>query len=108
MRKGLIVINSYAQVGSYAHMVSRLKEEFSLFDVEIEVKKAFELGLHLENDGSLKPSLKQYDFIIYLDKDPYIAKMIEQQGIRMFNKARSIEICDDKMETYLALMTFLP
>ncbi len=43
------------------------------------------------------------DFVLFLDKDVLFAKLLEQEGFRVFNSARSIELCDDKAMTYLAL-----
>jgi len=43
------------------------------------------------------------DFCIFLDKDIELARMLEKAGIRVFNRAEAIEICDDKMLTYIRL-----
>ena len=40
------------------------------------------------------------DFVIFTDKDIYLAKQLELLGVRVFNSARSIEISDDKIATY--------
>lgn len=44
------------------------------------------------------------DFVIFTDKDIYLAKQLELMGIRLFNCARSIEISDDKIATYQHLV----
>ena len=43
------------------------------------------------------------DFCIYLDKDKYAAALLEKRGVRLFNSAHAIEVCDDKMLTHIAL-----
>ena len=43
------------------------------------------------------------DFVVYLDKDKYLPRMLEKKGVRLFNSARGVELCDDKMLTYIAL-----
>lgn len=43
------------------------------------------------------------DFVLFLDKDILLAKSLEQDGLRVFNSAYSIALCDDKALTYLAL-----
>lgn len=43
------------------------------------------------------------DFVVYLDKDNYLANIIDKSRVKMFNSARSIELCDDKMLTHIAL-----
>lgn len=55
------------------------------------------LGL-LKEDPDVLP-----DFVIFTDKDIYLAKQLELLGIRVFNSANSIEISDDKISTYQEL-----
>lgn len=43
------------------------------------------------------------DFCVYFDKDKYVSRLIERSGVRLFDKARAIEICDDKMLTHIEL-----
>lgn len=45
------------------------------------------------------------DFVIFTDKDIYLAKQLELMGVRVYNRANTIEICDDKIATYQALAT---
>ena len=62
------------------------------------------------NDGTLaaienneiKINLPVCDFIIYLDKDIYLARLLEKSGYRLFNKADFIKLCDDKVLTFIA------
>ena len=44
---------------------------------------------------------KEYAFAVYLDKDKYLGKLLELKGLRLFNRAAAVELCDDKMITYL-------
>lgn len=43
------------------------------------------------------------DFVIFTDKDIYLAKQFELMGIRVFNSAYAIETSDDKIATYQML-----
>ncbi len=43
------------------------------------------------------------DFVLFWDKDLYLARQLEMMGIRLFNSARAIEVCDDKCLTYQVL-----
>ncbi|HLR14597.1 MAG TPA: RimK family alpha-L-glutamate ligase [Bacillota bacterium] len=43
------------------------------------------------------------DFVIFKDKDIYLAKQLELLGIKVFNSASAIEISDDKIATYQVL-----
>lgn len=41
--------------------------------------------------------------MVYLDKDKYLSRLWEKEGVRLFNSADGVEVCDDKMLTYIAL-----
>lgn len=102
MRKGLILINAYARLDSIMNQTRRLKEEFNKLGVEIDIKHDDEFNVIIE-DTKVKNDYFKYDFAIYLDKDKYLSKMLEKSGLRLFNKAKAIDLCADKMETYIAL-----
>src|SRR5699024_1045177 len=40
------------------------------------------------------------DYVVFTDKDIYLAKQIELLGVPVFNSAETIEISDDKIKTY--------
>ncbi len=93
---GLIIVNQH--LGHNEHKVRRLKEEFAKLNVRLDV---------FVNDGSLAVirnnrihiKLPKADFVIYLDKDIYLAKQLEKAGYRLFDKPDFIKLCDDKMLT---------
>jgi len=95
---GIIIVNQ--QVGHNEYKINRFKEEFSKLGIGLEV---------FTNDGSLAMidnadvavSLPKCDFILYLDKDIYLARLLERAGYRLFNKADFIKFCDDKMLTFI-------
>lgn len=102
MPKGLIITNGYLVANGIKHQVSRLTEEFLKLGVEVEVKRNNELHSYIEK-GNIKANLGHYDFVMYLDKDRYIADLLERSGYRLFNKVLSIVRCDDKMLTHITL-----
>ena len=102
MKKGLILINAYARLDSIMNQTARLKEEFNKLGVLIDIKRNNEFNLTVDT-VNVKNEYSSYDFVIFLDKDKYVSKMIEKSGIRLFNSAKSIDLCADKMETYIAL-----
>ena len=95
---GLIITNQ--ELGHSAYKIDRFKEEFSKLGISLDVVK---------NDGSLAEiknnnivlNIPKCDFVIYLDKDAYLARMLERAGIRVFNRAEFIKLCDDKMLTFI-------
>ena len=95
--KGVIIVNQ--EVGHNRYKIDRLTDEFKKENVEISV---------LVNDGTLAKIENnnvnlnfEADFVIYCDKDNYLARFIEKAGIRMFNRADFIKLCDDKVLTYI-------
>lgn len=50
------------------------------------------------------PEMRRPQFVIFWDKDIRLARLLEKCGLRLFNCADSIEICDDKARTFLELM----
>ena len=102
--KGLVIINGYPNGDKFIRQGQRIAEELRALGVLTDVVKNGDVTAILEPDGRVKHNLKDvYDFAVYLDKDKYLGKMLESAGLRLFNNAESVEICDDKMRTYLAL-----
>lgn len=95
---GLIITNQ--ELGHSAYKIDRFKEEFAELGISLDVVK---------NDGTLAQiknnniylNIPKCDFVIYLDKDAYLARMLEKAGVRIFNKAEFIKLCDDKMLTFI-------
>lgn len=59
-------------------------------------------------NGKFQPNLSlKYepnpDYVIFWDKDVGLARMLESRGLRLFNKAESIAVCDDKSLTHICL-----
>ena len=101
-KKGLIIINAYSNLTSSLNQSSRLKEEFLKLNVEIDVKRNNEFMCGIKN-SKITCSALNYDFCVYLDKDKYVSSMLEKAGLKLFNSHNAIRVCDDKMETYIAL-----
>ena len=102
MKKVLLVINGYGLAGGIQHQVERLKEEFSKRGVEADVIKNTQVFAYIF-EGNIKISLPKYDFVLYLDKDRYVAELLEKAGYKLYNSIDSITKCDDKMLTHICL-----
>ncbi len=97
--KVLIAVNAYIKNKSQISQAERIAEEFSARGVTAEIKKNFNLAEICTN--SVKA--EKYDFCVFLDKDKVAARLLEKSGLRLFNSAAAIEVCDDKMLTNTAL-----
>lgn len=91
MKKGIILINAYATSESELYGARRLKEELERCGVTAEIRR------------NVLITELQADFCVYLDKDKYAGELLEQSGLRLFNRLESIAVCDDKMQTHIAL-----
>lgn len=100
-KRGLIVKNPYFSSTAVENQVSRLREEFIALGAEVDIRDN-DLSLYV-TDGRIDKERFGYDFVIYLDKDKYALKAIENSDIPVFNDYRSVTVCDDKALTALAL-----
>ncbi len=103
-KKALILINAYLQSASQRSQAERMQEELKKLGIQTDI---------LRNDGfyavvsdtALQTRLpEEYDFCVYFDKDKYISEMLEKSGLKLFNSHEAIRVCDDKMQTYIALL----
>lgn len=98
--KGLILINAYAP-SLRTHQTVRFTQEFERRGVFVEVKRNDFFPAQVSH-GKIATHL-DHDFCLYLDKDKYLSQMLETSGIRLFNSAKAVADCDDKMQTHIAL-----
>lgn len=95
---GLIIVNQ--SIGHNQYKIDRFVPEFASRNIKVEV---------FINDGTLAEikngrvviNLPKADFVLYLDKDIYLARLLEKAGYRLFNNADFIKLCDDKVLTYI-------
>lgn len=103
--KGLIVINGYPNGEKFIRQAERIASELRTLGVETDVMKNGAVYAGVLDGGEVYAKLPEaYDFAVYLDKDKYLGQALEKTGLRLFNSAHAVEICDDKMTTYLALV----
>lgn len=95
------MVNPYDSHPVQTRKVARMTEEFSALGVEVETTVNDGFVAYVE-DGRVRCRLNS-DFVLYFDKERIAASLIERAGIRVFNSAAAIEICDDKMLTHTVL-----
>ena len=91
--KGLLVVNRFLHSDKF--------DELSTYFLKAADK--LNIRLELVTNASYKTDWKSADFVLFWDKDILLAKWLEMQKIPVYNSASSIEICDDKAKTWLAL-----
>lgn len=100
--KAIILTNAYKDIPQTRSQSARLKQELEKRGVPADIMRNDFFAAYIEG-GRAVSKLAEYDFCIYLDKDKYISYLLERAGLKLFNSARAVELCDDKMTTALAL-----
>jgi ribosomal protein S6--L-glutamate ligase/gamma-F420-2:alpha-L-glutamate ligase len=97
--KGIIVVNAYIKNSSQISQAERIEQELCALGCDVEIVK----NINLASIIGGKVNAVKADFCVFLDKDKAAARLLERSGLKLFNSAESIEVCDDKMLTHIAL-----
>ncbi len=100
--RGLCVINAYSNNKNNDYKIHRLEEEFAPFGIALDTKDALELLPFAKGDSTEFLGPFPYDFVLYLDKDRYLAKALSEK-LPLFNSYESLVLSDDKMLSILEL-----
>ncbi|MBQ2695951.1 MAG: RimK family alpha-L-glutamate ligase [Clostridia bacterium] len=106
MKTGWLVVNHFLQTNKFTDLYDRLKKGAKQAGLSLLVKTGCDL-LNEISSGFLKEQEKP-DFVLFWDKDVRLAKALENMGIRVYNSAKAIEICDDKSLTHQSLAGVVP
>ncbi len=98
---GWLIVNSFVETAKFHELYDFLCKAASEQGITLEIKASADLLCDTESnfEGFLLP-----DFVLFWDKDIYLAKRLEKAGVRLFNTAEAVEICDNKILTGLALI----
>lgn len=99
--RAAVLVNAYIRSAGMLRQAERVAEELRLLGVDTEIVRNGTFLSHVSENEITYP--QNYDFIVYLDKDKYLPRMLERGGLRLFNSAKAVEDCDDKMLTCIAL-----
>lgn len=97
--KYFIVVNAYIKNKSQIAQAARIEEELKKSGADVQIVK--NISLATIKDGKIVSA--ESGVGIFLDKDKVAARMLESCGIKLYNSAAAIEVCDDKMLTHIAL-----
>lgn len=99
--RAVVLVNAYIRSPGMIRQAERVAEELHLRGAETSVMKNGEFSAYVhENRITLRQNC---DFVVNLDKDKYLPRMLEKCGVRVYNSARAVELCDDKMLTGIEL-----
>lgn len=98
--QGWLVVNAFLQKQKFKEIYALLSGAAARRGVELTLKTNAEL-FSVKNEEFL--GANRPDFVLFWDKDVALARRLEQKGLRLFNSAETIEICDNKILSALAL-----
>ncbi|MDO4374025.1 MAG: RimK family alpha-L-glutamate ligase [Clostridia bacterium] len=105
--KGYIIINGFLREEKFFSLYSALKQSADKAGLQLELKTNIELMCDIAS-GKTVANETLPPFAIFWDKDVRLAKTLEAAGMKLFNSADAIELCDDKSLTHIALMNRVP
>lgn len=105
--KAVILVNPYLSSEAELYQPRRIAEELELLGVEARILPNAWAG-EIGRDGLVESLSREYGFCVYLDKDRYMPRILEKRGMRLFNRAEAVELCDDKVLTHIALSGVVP
>ena len=96
--KAWLVVNSFMNTEKFKNLYQMLSIAFDKRGISLEIKTASDISLEVGRKINDKP-----EFVIFWDKDIYLAQRLEQQGFKLFNSAKAVELCDNKILMYQEL-----
>ncbi|MBO4939485.1 MAG: RimK family alpha-L-glutamate ligase [Clostridia bacterium] len=107
--KGFVLINGYPSDEKFYRQGERIADALQSLGIQTDLYQNGEVYAKVDAGGNISVYTPKglgypYSFVVYLDKDKYLGRLLEKSGLRLFNSAQAIEDCDDKMQTYLALL----
>ena len=105
--KGYIIINGFLREEKFFSLYSALKQSADRAGLQLELKTNIELMCDIASGKTVANEALPL-FAIFWDKDVRLAKTLEAAGMKLFNSAGAIELCDDKSLTHIALMNRVP
>ncbi|MCD8509581.1 MAG: RimK family alpha-L-glutamate ligase [Bacillus sp. (in: Bacteria)] len=106
MKKGWIIYNGNFLSEKFLELIAWLEKAGASIGLELIPIKNNDLIVTYEyGNACLKGAYKRDlpDFAVFWDKDIVLGRHLEMLGVRLFNPARTIEICDDKSLTIQVL-----
>ena len=96
---GWLIVNSYYHPAKFTSLYKMLQEAAEKANLRLSKWTSEQRPTII---GSLAREPRP-DFVLYWDKDVFLARALELSGLRLFNSGKAIQLADDKAETALIL-----
>ena len=101
-RTGWIVSNGFLSAqDKFRQLNQRIINAAEIRGVELKLITNDNLLVRADQYGVIFEMQTRPDFVLFMDKDIRLAQAMEAEGLRLFNSASAIGICDDKSLTAL-------
>ena len=95
-----LVVNGFLNSAKFTDLYKMFVSSGKRNGVDVEIKTSSDLSRPL---GCFSNDVAKPDFVIFWDKDIYLAEELEKSGLKVFNSSKSIELCDNKIKNSLDL-----
>ncbi len=100
-KNGLLIVNPFLGGKKYDEIYSFLTSAFEKRGAFLTLKTTADFLNKVGNRSIIDQN--EVDFVIFWDKDIHLAEAFEQAGVRVFNSAEAVRLCDNKILTCKAL-----
>lgn len=102
--QGIMIVNAFLHSAKFTEIYDWLSAAAARHNITLSVRTNAELPALADCAGIINDScLHGADFILFWDKDVFLARTLEAMGYRLFNCADAIGACDNKAETFFRL-----
>ncbi|MCR5106985.1 MAG: RimK family alpha-L-glutamate ligase [Lachnospiraceae bacterium] len=108
-KRGLLITNSFLISDKFNELYVYLTQAAKKLGIFLDhISNSDLLSIYSGSEASYEKKmitrktaipLKEYDFVLFWDKDIRLARSLEKMGLRVYNSSDAIEICDDKSLT---------
>ena len=103
---GWLVTNAFLHTKKFEELYSFFRASAQELGIKLTHFTSAQLTAEVSSDFSQFG--KKPDFVLFWDKDVYLARRLERAGFRLFNSAHAVETCDSKAQTALVLAGKVP
>ena len=99
-----LVVNGFIHTEKFLQLFQWLVQAAAKQNCRLEIRTNTELLPEIVMGPAIRlQEARRPRFVIFWDKDVRLARLLEKCGLRLYNRAESIDVCDDKARTFLEL-----
>ncbi len=103
MKKGLLIVNAFLKTEQVKETYDMLLAAAGRAGIDLTLMTNAQFFVDLESGMAVtehEDDLQDISFILFWNKDVFLARALERMGYRLFNCADAIEACDSKALTF--------